>query len=145
MGAIMIENIDNFLDGLDPKKLSRGAAGADVGPKFKVARELWGRARRSEMINDAFEKAKNQASGFENGIVVQFRSILNNKKKARFFKKDELQAMRDVVRGTKATDLARFAWYRCWRSAGRPCRRCGCSCYRTGVEKACPATNPEEW
>jgi hypothetical protein len=108
LGAIMIENIDNFLDNLDPKKLARGAGGADVGPKFKVARELWGRARRSEMINDAFEKAKNQASGFENGIVVQFRSILNNKKKSKFFKKDELQAMRDVVRGTKATDLAKL-------------------------------------
>ncbi len=108
LGAIMIDNIDTFLDTLDPAKLSRGAGSKNVGPKFKVARELWGRARRSEIINEAFEKAKNQASGFENGIVVQFRSILNNKKRARSFKKDELQAMREVVRGTKATDLAKL-------------------------------------
>lgn len=106
LGAIMIDNIDDFLDKLDPSKLARG--GGNVGPKYKVARELWGRARRSEIINEAFERARNQASGFENGIVVQFRSILNNKKRSRFFKKDELQAMRDVVRGTKSADFAKL-------------------------------------
>jgi hypothetical protein len=108
LGAIMIDEIDTFLDVVKPEAFARGAVKAkDVTPKFKVARELWGRARRSELINEAFEKAKNQASGFENGIVVQFRSILNNKKKSRFFKPKELEVMQEVVRGTTGANIAK--------------------------------------
>ena len=108
LGAIMIDEIDTFLDVVKPEAFARGAVKAkDVTPKFKVARELWGRARRSELINEAFEKAKNQASGFENGLVTQFRTILNNKKKARFFKPKELEVMREVVRGTTGANIAK--------------------------------------
>lgn len=109
LGAIIIDNIDSFLDVAKPEAFATGAAKAvDVTPKFKVARELWGRARRSELINEAFEKAKNQASGFENGIVTQFRGILNNKKKARFFKPKEIEAMQTVVRGTTPGNIAKL-------------------------------------
>jgi hypothetical protein len=109
LGSIIIENIDNFLDNVQADDLTRtGAKISEVGPKYKAARELWGRARRSELINESFEKAKNQASGFENGLVVQFRSILNNKKKSRFFKPDELKAMQEVVRGTTPTNIAKL-------------------------------------
>lgn len=109
LGAIILDNIDSFLDTAQPAAFFKGAVKAsDVTPKFKVARELWGRARRSELINEAFEKAKNQASGFENGIVVQMRGILNNKKKARFFKPKEIKAMQDVVRGTTTANIAKL-------------------------------------
>lgn len=108
LGAIMVDEIDSFLDAVSPTAFAKGAVKAkDVTPKFKVARELWGRARRSELINEAFEKAKNQASGFENGLVTQFRSILNNKKKARFFKPKELEVMKEVVRGTTGANIAK--------------------------------------
>jgi hypothetical protein len=108
LGAIMIDEIDTFLDVVKPEAFARGAVKAkDVTPKFKVARELWGRARRSELINEAFEKAKNQATGFENGLVTQFRTILNNKKKSRLFKPKELDVMKEVVRGTTAANIAK--------------------------------------
>jgi len=109
LGNIVIDNIDSFLDEVSPLAFQgAGVKVAEIGPKFKVARGLWGRARRSELISESFEKAKNQASGFENGIVVQFRSILNNKKKSRFFKPKEINAMQDVVRGTTATNIAKL-------------------------------------
>ena len=109
IGSIIVDNIDQFLDVVTPTAFNQGAAKAsEIIPKYKVARDLWGRGRRSEMINEAFEKAKNQASGFENGLVVQFRSILNNSKKSRFFKKKELDAMREVVRGTTGSNLAKL-------------------------------------
>lgn len=109
LGSIVVDNIDSFLDIVSPSAFKTGkVSAAEITPKFKVARDLWGRAKRSEMINEAFEKAKNQASGFENGIVVQFRSILNNKKKSRFFKKGELEAMQEVVRGTTTGNLAKL-------------------------------------
>lgn len=107
MGSIIIDQIDSFLDEIPTGSL-KGVKAADVGPKYKVARELWGRARRSELINESFEKAKNQASGFENGLVVQFRGILNNRKKSRFFKPKELDAMRKVVRGTTPENIAKL-------------------------------------
>jgi len=108
LGSIIVDNIDQFLDTVSPTAFEGGTLkAAEIASKYRVARELWGRARRSELINTAFEKAKNQASGFENGIVVQFRGILNNTKKSRFFKPKELAAMQKVVRGTTKENIAK--------------------------------------
>ncbi len=109
LGSMMIETIDQFLDNLNPAELKRAfGTPKDIGARYKTARELWGRARRSELIQEAFQKADLQASGFENGIRTQFRSILNNKKKRRFFKPDEIQAMNRVVKGDKTENLAKL-------------------------------------
>lgn len=109
IGSAIVDAIDEFTDNLTPAQLKGAAADAtEVGKKYKVARELWGRARRSEMLQEAMTKAENQASGFENGIRVQFRQILNNPKKRRFFKKEELQQIRKVVEGDKKTNLFKF-------------------------------------
>jgi hypothetical protein len=108
LGSIIVDNVDQFLDVVSPTAFKGGTLKApEIASKYRVARELWGRARRSELINTAFEKAKNQASGFENGLVVQFRSILNNTKKSRFFKPKELEAMQKVVRGTTKENIAK--------------------------------------
>ena len=57
---------------------------------------------------EAFKKAGDQATGFENGIRVQFRQILGNKRKSRGFTKEELGAMREVVRGTSLQNTAKM-------------------------------------
>ncbi len=105
LGMIMVNRIDDFLDNLKPTDFKRG--GGDVGTKYKDARQLWRRAKKSEQLQEAFEAARNQASGFENGLRVQFRSILNNKKKLVGFTKDEVQAMRQVVRGGNVENIAK--------------------------------------
>lgn len=106
IGSAMIGTIDDFLDSLSPSAF-KGDAG-DIGKRYKVARDLWGRARRSELLEEAFTKARLQASGFENGIRVQFRQILNNKKKRQMFKPDELKAMKNVVTGSKKENIAKL-------------------------------------
>lgn len=98
LGSMMIEKVDDFMDSLTPEALVGGKSG-DVGGLYKDARQLWGRARKAEDIEFALEKARNQASGFENGIRVQFRSLLNNKKKIRGYSPEEVEAMQKVVRG----------------------------------------------
>lgn len=98
LGSKMIEQIDDFMDNIDSSALVGGKSD-DVGVMYRDARKLWQRARKAEDIEMAVEKAKNQASGFENGLRVQFRAILNNKKKLRGFSPDELAAMQKVVRG----------------------------------------------
>ena len=106
LGTLIINRIDDFLDGLKQSDLVKGSA-KGVGEKYKDARQLWRRARKSEQIQESFEKARNQASGFENGIRVQFRAILNSKKKSRGFTKEELAAMTTVVRGGPAENIAK--------------------------------------
>ena len=109
VGVAIINTIDKFLDTVPESALTPGNIdAAKVAPKFKLARDLWGRARRAELLNDAMEVAGRGASGFENGIVIQFRQILNNKKKSRFFKKDELKALNDVVQGDFNRNLAKL-------------------------------------
>ena len=110
VGAIMVDEIDDFLD-----KIPQGAfSGPDaktvgqIGERYKAARGLWGRARRAELISDAFEKANLQASGFENGVRTQLRSIVNNKKRARFFTKDEINAMKDVIKGSNDANILKL-------------------------------------
>ena len=90
----LIDEIDDFMD------KASFVGDKTVGKKYKTARSLWGRARRAELISDAMEKAGRQASGFENGIRIQFRQILNNKKRSKYFTDKELEAMDDVVQGT---------------------------------------------
>jgi hypothetical protein len=108
-GSIMIQEIDNFLDDLRPNQFDGGGIdAAEIGGKYKAARELWGRARRSELVTDAMDRAKDVASGFENGLRIEFRKIVNNRKKSRFFKPAELDAMRTVIAGTKSANIAKL-------------------------------------
>lgn len=109
LGSIMIDSIDNFLDRAGPNALNGAdeAVGA-IADRYKTARDLWGRARRSELLGEAVETARNQASGFENGIRTQFRRILNNKKQRKFFKPNELAEIRQVVEGSNAANLAKL-------------------------------------
>lgn len=95
IGSQFVSAIDDFVDSVDP------ALSKEIGR----AREMWGRLRRSELIETAIDKAKNQASGFENGLRVQFRAILNNPKLLRGFSEAERNAMREVVEGTTFGNL----------------------------------------
>lgn len=107
IGSILIGKIDDTLDNLKNANFTNPTK-ADIGAKYRDARQLWGRAKRSEILEEAFEKANLQATGFENGIRTQFRSILNNKKKRKGFSPEDLSAMRQVVKGGTAENLAKM-------------------------------------
>lgn len=100
LASKVIDRIDDFMDDFVPS----GQQSSEVSGLYKEARSLWSKAKKAEMIDLAFERAKNQASGFENGIRVQFRSLLNNPKKMRGFSKEEKSAIADIVRGTNTTN-----------------------------------------
>lgn len=106
LGGMMVDRIDDFLDGATSAQLAgRGAQG--VGDKFRTARQLWGRARRSELVGEAFRRAELSASGFENGLRTEFRSILKSKKN-KFFNNEERAVMSRVVNGDRKVNL--FQW-----------------------------------
>jgi hypothetical protein len=98
LGRAMTNKIDSYLDELSEESLSGGEA-ANVGQKYRDARQLWQRSRKAEEIDYLLERAKNQATGEENGLRIQFRSLLNNKKKIKAYTPDEVAAMQKVVQG----------------------------------------------
>lgn len=106
LGKIMVSKIDDFMDGITPDDLVGGKSG-NVGEKYRHARQLWQRAKKAEDIEFIFDKAKNQASGFENGLRTQFRSLLNNKKKIAAYTKEERSAIEKVVRGGGVENVAK--------------------------------------
>lgn len=107
LGKLVINKIDGFLDNLDESALVGGDS-IEIGSKYRDARQLWQRATKAEVIDKAISKAKNQASGFENGLRVQFRSILNNDKKSRSFTPEERAAMEKVVQGGGVENAAKL-------------------------------------
>lgn len=106
LGVIAVNKIDEFLDGVGAEITQ----GKDAGQAFRSARDLWQRARKAELLEQAVTDARNQASGFENGLRTQFRQLLkridNGKQKG--FTKQERDAVAKVVQGTKVGNLAKF-------------------------------------
>lgn len=94
-GGIIASAIDDFVDGVDP------ALSKDI----TKAREMWSRLRKNEAIEEVVARAANQASGFENGLRIGIRQILNNKKKRAGFSKAEIEAMEQIVQGTTFGNL----------------------------------------
>jgi CheY-specific phosphatase CheX len=106
LGVIAVNKIDEFLDGIGTEITQ----GKEAGQAFRSARDLWQRARKSETLEQALKNAEDQASGFENGIRTQFRQILKriNTGKQKGFTKEETDAIRKIVQGTKAGNIAKF-------------------------------------
>lgn len=102
LATIVTDKLDEAFESASSSILSKGGT---VSARFKEARTLWRTAKKSEIIDDALTKAQNQASGFENGVRTQFRSIINNKRAARNFTPAEIASMQKVVRGGKAENI----------------------------------------
>ncbi len=89
----LMDEIDDFADNLN------------LGESYRNARALWHRAMKGDRMEELMQKAANQASGFENGLRSQFRSVLNSPKKRRGYNEKELDAMRSIVHGTTPQNI----------------------------------------
>ena len=54
------------------------------------------------------ENASHTASGMENGLRIEARKLLKNKKKRRGFTADETKALKQIEQGTTASNAAKF-------------------------------------
>ena len=71
------------------------------------ARQVWKTARKAEILDDIAQNAQLQATGFENGLVVQMRALAKNKAKMKAFTPEEQAAIRKLVsRGSVRQILA---------------------------------------
>lgn len=103
-GAV-VDDVDEFLSLMDVKDLT--GADFNVGREARVARDLWGRARKQEVLNEFIEQGERQAEGAERGIRNRIKVLLNNKKKTRFFSDKEKEALESVVKGDVTSNTFR--------------------------------------
>jgi hypothetical protein len=81
---------------------------------YKAARQSWAQFKKAEMIEEAFEAAGLGASSSGTGGNLQnqmrqaVKSIINNKKKSAFFKKDEIKELKKFVSGSMDENFLRF-------------------------------------
>jgi hypothetical protein len=104
LAGVITDKIDDFVLNLVDGDLDAGTA-ANLSGELKEARALWKQLRGSERLGGAIEKAKDAASGFENGLRIEFRKIVNDKRLFRTLSKAEQDAIRAVVRGTPAGNV----------------------------------------
>jgi hypothetical protein len=98
-----ISAIDDVIDGR-----------ADTSELMGVARAANARFAKSQLLEDAFQKAQDQtaATGSGGNILNKYRqavtSIINNEKRAKFFTAEELDVMRAFVRGSTSENMKRL-------------------------------------
>ena len=114
IAGIMVDNLDNWVAGLGPRDVTQGAANVgQATAALNEARNLWGRARRGEIIEDLIDRAKLRASqfsgsGLENALRTEFRQLAMNEKRMRGFSDAERNAIEAVSRGGPAVNILRM-------------------------------------
>ena len=109
----LVDHLDDYVGGLKQGDLISGDA-ATAADALGEARNLWGRARKAEKVENAVETAENRAASTgsggnsENAIRQNIRGILDNPKQRAGFTPNELLAMREIVRGTPVQNALRL-------------------------------------
>lgn len=111
-GTAIKRELDDFLVDLSPDDIAAGdVSGARL---LKEARDMWARASRTELLEDAVLRAETRAAASgsggntNNAIRQEVRRLLTHKKFRRAFNKDEIEYLNRVVRGSKAENVARL-------------------------------------
>jgi len=104
-----LERIKGVLDNYADNAVTAADITGDIkGFEYiKEGRKLWAKKAKVATINEMVEKAKNQATGYENGLVIQFRQLANNKKRLRQFSPEEQKMIIDVARRGTAHGVLR--------------------------------------
>jgi len=112
LGQILKEETDAYLDNLSPNDMSGGDPQSVIGD-LHTGRDATARARRAQLIEDAALRGERRAGtsggggNRVNAIRQNIRSILDNPSKRRGFTDGEIEAMEEVVMGTRTTNAMR--------------------------------------
>jgi hypothetical protein len=103
--AVMLrDEFDEWLGNLNPNQIVAGNID-EATAALREARDLWGRYRRSETLDQLQERALNAVganftqAGAQTALRQQFRALANNPKQFNRFPLDEQQAIIEIVRG----------------------------------------------
>lgn len=105
---MIVHGLDDFITKPGVTVIPAGSGGGAAGNELLKAISTWGRAKRVSLVEDAMERAKNSASGYENGLRAEFRKLLNNDRIKRLFTATEIAEIEKVVRGSSVANLAKL-------------------------------------
>lgn len=113
LANLMVGKLDDFVGNVKPADLVSGDAEAAT-KALAEARDLWGRARKAQTVDEATLKAERRAAStgsggnLDNTTRQNIRAILDNPKRSRGFTAEERDAMDKVVRGSTIQNSARL-------------------------------------
>lgn len=113
LGMMVVDQIDDFMDNLKPADLKLGNSQAAV-EALKRARATWSKMRKAELIDDAVDKARLDASAtgtggnLENRIRQRLKTIYQSPKLRKGFSKPELALMRKAIEGGAVENFLRW-------------------------------------
>lgn len=102
----IVDAIDDYIDNLSDADLTSGKA--KDASALREARDLYTRKRKSEEMERLMDRAKLSPSGYENGLRIEFRSLVKNDRKFRRYTKDEQAAIRRVAEGGTVENALRL-------------------------------------
>lgn len=108
LNSLVIDKLDDFMGKLTPADIAGAADPTQAVQALQAGIENWHVAKKASIIEDAMYRAQNQASGYENGLRVQFRSILNNPRQRQAFTPEELAQIEQVVNGSLPANALRL-------------------------------------
>ena len=112
LASIMIDNLDDFVENAQPSQLSKGSS--EAVRALTDARELWKRAKKTEIIDDLRASAELRAeanfsqSGMENALRRKLVNLADNPKALRVFTKEEQALIKSTAKGGYGQNLLRF-------------------------------------
>jgi hypothetical protein len=92
----MLEEVETLLE--NQGALIQGSVGKSVGETLRQARQLAGRKKRALELERIFTKVEDSATAYPRALANEFRSLINNPKRSKYFDAGEIQIMRDFVR-----------------------------------------------
>jgi hypothetical protein len=114
IGRQIVKKIDKHLDNLGAADVLPGGNVTEGLTALKEARNLWKINKKSEIVQEALEKAERQAAkagtggNIDNATRQQVDRILNSPKLRRAFSREEQAAMKAIVKGYKGQNLTRL-------------------------------------
>jgi len=112
LASILVDNLDDFVETAQPSQLAKGSS--EAVRALTDARDLWKRAKKTEIIDDLVSSADLRAeanfsqSGMENALRRKLVNLADNPKALRAFTKEEQNAIKVAAKGGPTQNLLRF-------------------------------------
>jgi hypothetical protein len=113
LGGILINKLDDFVEGAQPNQLKSGSK--DAIDALVSARDIWKRSRKGEILQEIFDTAELRAdanfsqSGMEQALRSRLVNLATNSKKMRTFTQEEQAAIKETAKGGSIQNILRWA------------------------------------
>jgi hypothetical protein len=112
LASILVDNLDDFVETAQPSQLAKGSS--EAVSALTEARDLWKRAKKTEIIDDLVSSAELRAdanfsqSGMENALRRKLVNLADNPKALRAFTKEEQNAIKVAAKGGPVQNVLRL-------------------------------------